>query len=108
MYFKYDRLNSGANWQCVIRNAGTATSFDSGIAVATGQHRFKIIYDPTAADKVRFFIDDVECSGSPAVTTNAPGALRYWTPCISIGKTAGTTSRNCTIDFFYMALALAR
>ncbi len=65
-------INQGlgeTNWQLFVREGGASTQVDSGIAVDTDWHVFRI--ECFLTGQVHFYIDEVECGNSP-VTTNIP------------------------------------
>ena len=71
-------LANAGNWQNWTRNGGAITTSDTGVAVDTDYHIFRIECFPTG--EVHYYIDDVECANSP-ITTNIPSdAADYLQP----------------------------
>jgi hypothetical protein len=58
---------NATNWVCRSSNSGVLTTVDSGIAINTNTHLFKII---CASGGSSFYLDNVLCA---AITTNIPG-----------------------------------
>lgn len=99
--FVYDRLNSGVNWICRTRAAGVATDTDSAhAATVTAFETFRIAVNATGTS-VAFSIN-----GTPVCTntTNIPGFLQPIGPITKIAKSAGTTARLATYDYFWQAI----
>ena len=68
-FFVSELAGGATNWNLNCRDGGVSSSVDSGIAVDTDYHIFRIECFPT--DEVHFYIDGVECANSP-ITTNIP------------------------------------
>jgi hypothetical protein len=83
-YFFYDSSVS-ANWQIVSNNAGTATTTTSSSVVATGWHKFSIIYTTSS---INYFVDGVNIG---TITTNLPGSNVCNISANKILKTLGNT-----------------
>lgn len=101
MFFEYDR-NSSTNWNIVCLGAGTATRTATTSAVAADTwYRLRIECN-AAGTEVKFFINDVEVSGSPITGANIPTgfAERTGIGCTLI-KSAGTTERLAYVDYMY-------
>lgn len=99
--FVYDRLNSGANWICRTRAAGVATDTNSNHAVSTTAYEtFRIAVNATGTSVV------FSINGTPVCTntTNIPGFLQPIGPLTKIAKSAGTTARIATYDYFWQAI----
>lgn len=97
-YFEYDRLTS-TNWRGVTRAAGVSTAASGGtnVAVAAGAWlRLTLTWDGATAS---FYVDGVLIGTS---TTNIPtlgiAVLAH------ITKSAGTTSRDVLVDYFWERL----
>lgn len=97
-YFEYDR-STNVNWLICTANNGTVTRTDSTIAVAADVN-VKLratVYGTTA---VKYWINDAYVG---QVTTNIPsGAGRVCGMIAAIVKTAGTTSRELWMDYYYL------
>lgn len=95
IYFEYDRLGFGANWQAVTNKGGTTTREDTGVAVATGWVFLKIVVTNDADAK--FYIGGTLVE---TITTNIPNASAN---AVGIAlqkiKSAGTTARVSYCDF---------
>lgn len=98
VYFEYDRLNFGANWQAVSFAGGAAaTRTDTGVAVSAGSWvHFKI--EITANTDVKYYINDVlvatHASNFPTGTSQACHAVYRKI------KSAGTTARLSYADWW--------
>lgn len=90
--FQYDRLNS-TNWRCITVAASSQTTTDSGVAVVAGSWiKLKILANTTSA---RFYIN-----GSLVATNSTNLPTVNIVPGFKIQKSAGTTSRDFSIDYF--------
>ena len=99
-YFLYDRLGTGTNWQAVTSAASTRTTANTGLTAAAGTFvDFKIVVD-AAAGNVFFYTNSVIAVTNSANIPKTSGAA--FGPLMSIVKSAGTTSRAVTLDWWYM------
>ena len=96
LYFAYTNGTNSGNWQVISKAASSTTTGNSSTAADTSWHRFKIEVN-AGATSVSFFIDDVEIAGSP-LTTNIPSAIIR--PQMSVNRSAGTATRNFSVDYF--------
>jgi hypothetical protein len=99
LYFLYDRLNFGTNWQLVSSNAGVKTTVNSGVAVTAAIfNKFKIETN-TGLTRADFYIDDILVG---SISTNLPtGTGKVTGIGTAINKTAGNgTARTLLIDYF--------
>ena len=98
IYFLYDRLNHGINWQCVTAtSAGVGTMTDTGVPVVSDWVGLQINVNPTATS-VEFLIDGVSVATH---TTNIPTtstARNY------LHVTANSGSPHPTLYFDYYSL----
>lgn len=89
---------AGPNWSIRCINGGAATIFDSGIALDTDYHIFRIECHLHGGNHVHFYIDDVEMDNSP-ITTNIPDdAGDYLEPFLYI-KTTENLAKSMDIDY---------
>ncbi len=94
--FFEDRPAAVGNWELRTRDGGALTTVDSGIALDTDYHIYRIECFPT--DEIHFYIDDVETANSP-ITTNIPNdAGDYLQPRIRIG-TGEDVAKSMDIDY---------
>ncbi|UEG48882.1 hypothetical protein LK994_09555 [Ferruginibacter lapsinanis] len=94
IYFTYTHgTNSGA-WVATTRSAGTSTTFNTTNTVNANQwYRLKAVVNATGT-QIDYYIDATYLG---SVTTNIPTApMKLF---FKIEKTAGTTSRTCSIDY---------
>lgn len=106
-YFSYDRAVSGANWFCKTSDNGVRTSVDSGVAVDTNYHKFKIVVNPTGTS-VAFYVDGTLVA---TIVTNIPvGGARQVGLLQNIIKTVGLTTRFFSVDWvwFWYDLTVSR
>jgi hypothetical protein len=106
-YFKYDRAVTGVNWQAVTSNNSDRTTTDTGVAVDTNYHKFKIVVN-AAGTSVDFYIDGALVA---TIATNIPtGAGRSFGIVENIVKTVGLTSRVLYGDWlwFHYDLTVSR
>lgn len=89
--FKYDRATYGANWQVENSSASSTTRTDTGVAVATGWHKFKIV---ATSSSVEYYIDGALVATQ---TTNIP-SVNIVTGA-KISKSAGTTNTIMDVDY---------
>lgn len=100
VYFIYDR-NTSLNWKFVTVANSTATTTDTGIAVAAGAWVKLRIEINAAATSIGFFVNGT--SGGAAHTTNIPTvAGRETGPRLTILKSAGTTPVLMYVDYYGM------
>jgi len=90
--FFYDRVMAG-NWLIVCRSGGVATTPDSGVALDTDYHIYRIECFPTG--EVHFYIDGTETANSP-ITTNIPAS--YLQPYIHL-ETKEAAQKTFDIDY---------
>jgi hypothetical protein len=96
LYFEYNRATT-TNWRINAAAGGTRTKTTTATAVGTGWHRFKIVVNASATS-VSFYVDGTSIG---TVTTNIPTSTANNTEAsYSIQKTAGTTPRTFTVDYF--------
>ncbi len=96
--FRYRTDLGHTSWHIYTAN-GAATDQDSGIAIDTNYHIFRIECFPT--DEVHFYIDGDECANSP-ITTNIPDdAADYLQPFFYI-QTLEDLSKSVDIDYVYI------
>lgn len=106
IYFLYDKDNingdttgTAANWHCVTQNAGTNTSTDSGVAVATssstttwangGDQRLRYEVKPDGSE-VKFYINGTLAATH---TTNIPATTTAMAPEHKVVKNSGVAGR---------------
>jgi len=96
VYFEYDRLNFGANWQAVTNKAGTITRDDTGVAVAANTWVFlhiRVVNDTSAQFFINGTLVDTITTSIPNASSNACGIV------LQKIKSAGTTARLSLCDF---------
>lgn len=97
VFFRYtDSVNSG-NWQGVCRAAGVESVVNGGVAFAAGWKRLRFTVN-AAGTSASFSVDGVSLGA--AVTTNIPLTTQVCGRTIMMDRTAGTTSRTISIDYF--------
>lgn len=95
--FFYDRVAAG-NWLIICRDGGVATSLDSGVALDTDYHVYRIECHTHGASHVHFYIDGVETGNSP-ITTNIPDdATDYLQPVLYL-DTKEAAQKTFDIDY---------
>lgn len=96
LFYANEAVGAAVNWQIRCTDGGATTAFDSGIALDTDYHIFRIECFP--ADEVHFYIDNVECANSP-ITTNIPdGAADYLQPYIYV-LTNEDLAKSMDVDY---------
>jgi len=82
IFFRYNTGVGDTNWMVSTVNGGAQTVADSGVAIDTDYHIFRIECHTHGGSHVHFYIDGVECGNSP-ITTNVPSdAADYLAPYI--------------------------
>lgn len=101
-FFHYDRAVTGDNWFCRTLKGGVGTSVDSGVAVDTGWHTFRVVinHDATAA---YFYIDGALVQ---TITTNIPGLGDETGAEFGIIKSVGATARYIWSDWNWLRVNL--
>lgn len=95
IYFYYDTTIS-VNWLIRTTDGGALTSQDSGVAVDTDYHIFRIECFPTG--EVHFYIDGTETANSP-ITTNIPDdATDFFQPELWI-QTRTNATKSMDVDY---------
>ncbi|MFA6567732.1 MAG: hypothetical protein WCS96_05925 [Victivallales bacterium] len=99
VYFIYDRLVSGTNWQCVTSNNSTRTTTNSGVLVTAGDWvRLEAVVNADGTS-VTYYIDDMSVA---TITTNIPTAAgRVTGSRILLLKSAGTQAKTVSVDYWY-------
>jgi hypothetical protein len=97
MFFVYDRLNRGVNWNTYVKKAaGGAVIVDTGIPVTAGQwYKLRLTTSPDNG-AVNFFINGVLVSASSG--NNPSGADSCLISATHV-KSAGLLNRNLYIDY---------
>lgn len=95
VFFRYERIGTGVNWQCVTQDGTGSTVTDSGTAVvasATVWTRLRVAIN-AAGTEVKFLIDEVIVATH---TTDIPP----FTQSVRVGmfKSAGTTEALLYVD----------
>lgn len=101
IYFQYDRLTDGNFWSVITSNNSTPTKIVTSTAIVGNTwYRLKIVVNADGTE-ARFYVDDVEVSGTGyPITTNIPtAAARTSGPSCQMVKSAGTTSVQLDVDF---------
>lgn len=106
VYFLYDRLGSGVNWQLKNINVAGSTLVDSGVAPLygtgiSGWQKLRLEVD-SAVTRSDFWIDNVQVSAAGGVTTNLPAtndAIKIAHFGITKTEDAGVNSRNLLVDY---------
>ena len=98
--FQYDS-SVDTNWQIRCMNGGAPTLLDSGVAVDTDYHIFRIECHTHGANHVHFYIDGVETANSP-ITTNIPDdAADYLMPRLFL-RTRENVAKIADCDYVYV------
>jgi len=96
LYFTYNRLVNGNNWQAVS-TATTSTTVDTGVAVGTTNFVKLRIETNNALSQASYYIDDVLVA---TISTTLPvGAGRVVGPGAIIVKSVGTAPSRLNIDY---------
>jgi hypothetical protein len=105
--FRYtDNVNSG-NWQCFAQNGGAGgISFNTSVAVTasptgTAWTRLRIDGDAAGANVI-YSIQDVPVWTNNTASTIFKTLARTSSPGANIVKSAGTNSRKCYVDYFWL------
>ncbi len=99
VYFIYDRVVSGNNWQCVTASNSVRTTVDSGVPVTAGAWvRLEAVVNASGTS-VTYYINDASVA---TIATNIPTAAgRVTGSRILLLKSAGTTARTVSVDYWY-------
>jgi hypothetical protein len=97
-FFRYTHSVNGGRWQCVTRQNDTETATDSGVSTGIGiatMTKARIVWDGT---DVKFYLGGTLVATN---TTNIPSGTARSCGIIpgQIVKSAGTTSREMTLDY---------
>lgn len=97
VYFTADRTLSTTNWQAVTVQGSTSTVADTGIALDTNFHNFRLVVNGNT--NAQFYIDGVlvatNSTNLPVSNGQAVGIV------FSIQKVGGTASQNVDLDWVY-------
>ena len=93
----FEKLDADTDWFCVTRSSSVQTRTDSGIAVNTNMHVFKIIRSATGVD---FYIDNVRVASQ---ATNIPTS--FLSPYAGIINSAAA-SKTLDLDYFSLSIPL--
>ncbi len=104
IYFLYDRLNSGVNWQLVSKASSTPTTRDTGIAVTASSTVFQSLafVVNNAGTSIQAYVNGV--AAGAAITTNIPTAALA--PEILCNRLAGTPPA-VYVDYYYYKKSFA-
>jgi len=92
------KSNVDTNWQIFTQNGGATTDEDSGVAVDTSYHIFRIMCHTHGSNHIHFYIDGTETSNSP-VSSNLPDdAGDELEPYLWI-RTAENATKSMDIDY---------
>ena len=98
MYF--EKLDADTNWQCEIMEASAPTRADSGVAVDTSFHDFRIVRQGNTL--TQFFIDGVKvCTITATFTANAIS------PLAAIINSAAA-NKTMSLDYFQLRYGVSR
>lgn len=101
LWFSYDRLNKGVNWQCNSAHASTTSTTDTGLAVSTGWHKLKLIVN-AAGTSADYYVDGTKyCTMTTNFPTSSDLLGNYPN---GIFKSAGTTNTSTKIDYYYYSV----
>ena len=89
-------LANAGNWQNWTRNGGAITTSNTGVAVDTDYHIFRIECFPTG--EVHYYIDGVETANSPHTTNIPSDAADYLQPWFRI-LTSEDDTQSMDIDY---------
>lgn len=96
-HFKYSHGLNGGKWLAVNRNnAGTETTADTGITVATGTANLLTVCIDKALSEARYYIDGVLVA---TISGSMPSGAAVG-PRAAIIKSAGTTARTIVLSNF--------
>lgn len=101
VFFEYDRLAHGTNFQCKTVSASSPTVFDSTVPVVAGQFYLLEARINAAASSVDFYIDGVLVHTE--TNTIPSGTSSTMRPMWHIRRIAGSTGSiaGCDCDWFY-------
>lgn len=81
---RYSTVSGHTSWHIITTDGGATTDQDSGVAIDTSYHIFRIECHTHGGNHVHFYIDGVECSNSP-INTNVPDdATDYLQPMLYV------------------------
>jgi hypothetical protein len=98
IYFEYTDTGASHNWLVKTANSSTRTSNTTSNVVDTNFHKYEILIN-AAASSVSYFIDNVQCTGSP-ITTHIPSSSSGMVAMWQFNKTSGSTGVFNICDFF--------
>lgn len=91
--------NADTNWQAVSKNTGGETETDTGVAVGTDWHTFRIAYDFNDGNVI-YYIDGTQVA---SISTDFPGVTSLYGGG-AIHKTVGTADRSLRVDAYSIEL----
>lgn len=91
--FRFDTGAGDTAWQCRVRDATTAQTTTSGVAVSTGNYLLRMLITTSA---IRFYIDDVFVVQH---TANLPGGSTLLAPWVRV-TTLAAAIKNVRFGFF--------
>ena len=96
----WDAVGAVPNWEIGNVSAGASTVFDSGVALDTSYHVFRILCHTHGSNHVHYFIDDLEneVPNSP-ITSNVP--TEYLQPYLFIATRQDEVS-SIDADYCYL------
>lgn len=95
-YFRYTHSVNSGKYQAVTASASSRTASDTGIAATTTYKVFSIVVNQ-AASSIGFYIDGALVATN---TLNIPSSSTKLGVFLKIDKSAGTTSRRLSIDWY--------
>lgn len=99
--FEYDTAQGHTDWWIKCRDGGAETDLNSGVAVNTDYHIFRIECHTHTANHVHFYIDGTQTANSP-INTNVPDdPTDYLMPWFAV-ITRTTAARTMDIDYCYI------
>lgn len=100
-FYANEGAGGAENWDIWCRDGGVGAAQDSGIAIDTDYHIFRIECHTHGSSHVHFYIDDTETASSP-ITTNIPDdATDYLQPRLSL-RTRENATKSMDVDYVYI------
>lgn len=97
-FYCFDNFGGAHNWQIACTDGGVGGNLDTGEAVDTNYHIFRIECHTHGGNHVHFYIDGNETNNSP-ISANIPDdATDYFDPTLFI-LTRTTAERSMDIDY---------
>ena len=95
--FRYNHAINSGRWTINNQSGSSTTTVNTTTAADTDWHEFKITVN-AAGTEVKYYIDNVEVSGSP-VTTNIPTTAQK--PVFYFDSNSGISEKSFLVDYYY-------